>query len=285
MTKGAAQSELSRRLTAAIEVAQVAAAHALTAFQDSSLHVELKPDRSVVTAADREAERLARELIAEQFSQDSIEGEEFGKSKGNSAWTWHLDPIDGTQAFVRGVPLFGTLVGMEQDGQPVIGVICLPALGEMVFAAKGMGCHWTRGLVSDGRGRFVPGRTVKAVVSGVRQLRDALFCTTWMQSYVHSGRPELYGRLTAATGVARGWGDCYGYALVATGRAEVMVDPELFPWDAAPMPVILAEAGGRFTTFQGTDDIRGGTAVATNGYLHEETLAVIGEAHRGGPNS
>lgn len=275
----ATPGELAPRFELALAAAKSAAALALAAFQGQDLRVETKADRSVVTDADRDAERAIRARIERAFPDDGIEGEEYGVKAGRNGWIWHLDPIDGTQAFVRGVPLFGTLIGVECDGLVEIGVICLPALGEMVYAARGQGCHWWQGLHPDSHGGLVSTlEPRRAMVSKVANLGDALFCTTWMQSYRDTGRTALYGDLCRATGVARGWGDCYGYALVATGRAEVMVDPQLCAWDAAPMPVILEEAGGRYTTFAGQPDLRGGTGVASNGHLHDAVLRVINDA-------
>jgi histidinol phosphatase-like enzyme (inositol monophosphatase family) len=251
----------------ALDVARRAAAHTLTRFRDPSLRVAQKLDRTVVTEADRDAEALLRREIEARFPEDTIVGEELGTKEGTSGWAWYLDPIDGTQAYARGVPLFGTLVGVTHEGRSEIGVIALPALGELVHAARGSGCLW---LPSAGSSTAVPAR-----VSTCAALGEAMFLTTWMQSFQMIGRVELFSRLTENTGVFRGWGDCYGYALVATGRAEIMVDPVLAPWDAGPMPVILEEAGGRYTSFAGTVDIHAASGVATNGLLHDAVLALL----------
>jgi histidinol phosphatase-like enzyme (inositol monophosphatase family) len=267
----------SKRLEFAVAAAKAAGAITLRYFQNSSLRVDTKLDKSVVTDADRLAERQLRNAIAQDFPDDAIVGEEYGQTEGSSGWTWYLDPIDGTQAFVRGVPLFGTLIGVEYRGESRVGVIFLPALGEIVYAGRGLGCYWERGMHWDGLCGFSQVAKTKAVVSTVDNLKEALFCTTWMQSFVATNRVDTFTRLCEATGVFRGWGDCYGYALVATGRAEIMVDPQLNVWDAAPMLVILEEAGGRYTTFAGHPDIHAGSGVASNGQLHEATLKVIGE--------
>jgi len=268
----------AQRLEFAIAAAKVAGAIVQRSFQESSLQIETKADRSVVTEADRSAERQLRAALTQDFPQDAIVGEEYGVTAGTSGWTWYLDPIDGTQAFVRGVPLFGTLIGAEYNGESRLGVIFLPVLGEIVYAAKGSGCFWQRGMHWDGAFGYSVVPSHRARVSTVASMSDAMFCTTWMQSFVDSGRVEVFSRMCEATGVFRGWGDCYGYALVATGRAEIMMDPQFNVWDAAPMLVILEEAGGCFTTLDGRADIHGGSGVATNRKLHAATLRVIARA-------
>ena len=268
------QDDTQARLELALFTVKAAGAIILRYFQDSALQVEVKRDRTVVTQADRAAEQYLRQAITEIFPDDAICGEEFGVTEGTSGFTWYLDPIDGTQAFVRGVPLFGTLIGIEYQKESRVGVIFMPALGELVYARKGHGCHWQKSMRWDGV-TFSQVATLPAKVAKTTSLQDAMFCTTWLQSYKSTGTLDVFHRLGDKTGVFRGWGDCYGYLLVATGRAEVMVDPELQVWDSAPMQVILEEAGGRYTTFQGAPDIHGGSGVATNGYLHDDVLAII----------
>ena len=237
--------------------------------------VERKADRTYVTTADRETEEILRAKIRSVFAQDAVVGEEFGTSPGSSGFCWYLDPIDGTQAFVHGVPLFGTLVGVEYCGVSVLGAIVLPALGEALFAGKGHGCQWHRGLMGHpDRKTLVGGQRSRARVSTVQTMADALFCTTWLQSYRATNTMGLFYSLAEKTGVFRGWGDCYGYALVATGRAEIMVDPQLMVWDAAPLLIILEEAGGRYTGFHGERSIHCPHAIATNGWLHDSVLQV-----------
>lgn len=263
------------RLELALMAARAAGALALSSFQNQNLRVDLKPDRSVVTDADRGAERSLRAMIESAFPKDAIVGEEYGTKAGTSGWTWYLDPIDGTQAFVRGVPLFGTLIGIEQDGASKVGVIFMPALGELVYATRGGGCHWVRGMRFDGK-RFSAGEPpIRTQVSSVLSLEDAMFCTTWMKSFTETNTVPLFNALCAKTGVFRGWGDCYGYALVATGRAEIMVDPLLHVWDAAPLLICVEEAGGRYVTLDGKPDIHGGSGIATNGHLHEAVMQIV----------
>jgi histidinol phosphatase-like enzyme (inositol monophosphatase family) len=265
---------VSARLEHATFLARKAGASILKVFQDPNLKIDLKKDRTLVTAADRNGEKILRSGILEIFPDDKIVGEEFGVTEGRSGWTWYLDPIDGTQAFARGVPLFGTLIGLEYCGEPAAGVIFLPALGEMVYAGHQLGCHWIAGMTRDHSGEFIGGTKSTAQVSKTSSMKDALFCTTWMQSFRDAGCLPLFAEMTEATGVFRGWGDCYGYALVATGRAEIMIDPILESWDAGPMPIILQEAGGSYTTFDGRISIHGRSGVATNRLLHEPVLEI-----------
>lgn len=279
--------ELTRRFLALQEWGLLGGYHCLRYFFDQmkkqqrgahddakeGFQVSRKSDRTFVTTADRETEEILRHKIAHAFNLDAIVGEEFGHREGTSGWCWYLDPIDGTQAFVHGVPLFGTLIGVEYQGVSVLGAIVLPALGEALFAAKNQGCHWYRGLVADHSGKtLMGGEHSLARVSSVKELGEALFCTTWLQSYKATHTEGLFYKLAEKTGIFRGWGDCYGYALVATGRAEIMVDPQLMVWDAAPMLVLIEEAGGRFTSLSGERSIHSSHAVATNGWLHDNIL-------------
>ncbi len=266
-------TDQSARLAYALEIVRVAGEIALRYYQGQNLRIEEKMDRTVVTRADREAEAELRGLIEKRFPRDKIVGEEHGVKDGDSGWTWYLDPIDGTQAYARGVPLFGNLIGVECGGESRIGVIFMPALGEMIWADKGGGCHWMRGMRLDGK-RWHDGDVSQAQVSGVSTMQHATYCTTWMQSFTAIGRQDLFTKLAAAAGYFRGWGDCYGYLLVATGRADIMVDPQLQIWDAAPLMICIQEAGGVYTSLGGKADIHAGSGIATNGRLHDEVLRI-----------
>lgn len=245
----------------AVMVAQQAGQATLDHFQ-AELAVERKSDGTPVTAADREAERRARELIAERFPGDGMVGEEHGVEKPAAGRRWIIDPIDGTKSFVHGVPLFAVLIGVEEDGDTVAGVIHLPALGETVAAARGSGCWW-----NDRRAR----------VSATADLREALVLTTGDRSPELAPRIEAWERLAGAAGVARTWGDAYGYALVATGRAEVMVDPVVSIWDTAAVRPVIEEAGGVFTDWDGTPSHTGGHAIATNAALADAARQLLRE--------
>ncbi len=255
------------RLSAMIEVAQAAGRHTLKYFRSAKLVVDAKSDDSPVTVADREAEQLVRKLLAEKFPGDTLQGEEFAEQTGTSPYRWIVDPIDGTKSFVCGVPLYSTLLALEQDGQPLGGVIFIPALGEMVVAAIGQGC-WYRGGDDDDWQR--------ATVSEKSELTGAVFVTSQVDTFDQRGAADAYKRLEESAWITRSWGDGYGYLLVATGRAEIMVDPICNAWDVAAILPIVTEAGGQFTDWKGQSTTRGGDGLGTNGRLHETVLAELG---------
>jgi histidinol phosphatase-like enzyme (inositol monophosphatase family) len=260
---------LQARLQFAVAIARQAGEQTLELFRTTDLDVERKSDGSPVTDADRAAEQLLRGRIAEQFPKDAILGEEFGETAGTSGYRWVLDPIDGTKSFVSGVPLYTTLVAVLQDDQPQLGVIFAPAAGEMVYAARGSGC-WQ--VVGDAPPR-------QCHVSEVDCLADAVFLTTSVRAFTTDRTPEardVYDRLQAATRISRTWGDAFGYLLVATGRAEIMIDPQLSLWDAAALQPIIEEAGGQFFDWQGRATVHSEEAVATNGKLATAVLACLG---------
>jgi histidinol-phosphatase len=240
----------------AVDVAREAGESTLRWFQTSDLTVDSKADGTPVTAADRRAERLVRERIAARFPDDGVLGEEEPEAGGTSGRRWIVDPIDGTKAFTRGVPLYSTLLALDDEHGPAIGVIVLPALGQAVYAGRGLGAWW------DGEA---------ARVSTTSTLDGAYLSSS---SFSHWPDADLLGVKHAGCEL-RTWGDGYGYSLVATGRLDAMVDHVVEVYDVAPMPVILAEAGGRFTSFAGTPGAAGGSGVATNGTLHDELLAVL----------
>ena len=227
---------------------------------------ELKADGSFVTAADREAESFLRAHFLERLPDDSIFGEEEGERAGASNRRWIIDPIDGTYAFVHGVPIYGVLIGLEIDGEPSAGVINLPALSEIVYAARGLGC-------------FYNGE--RARVSEVTSLKDALLLSTDFGLCERYGFGAAAAELQARAHSRRTWGDCYGHALVATGRADVMLDPVMNLWDCAALMPIIEEAGGRFTDWRGRRTIDGGNAVSTNGALFDEVFEVINRTSKG----
>jgi histidinol phosphatase-like enzyme (inositol monophosphatase family) len=245
---------LAFAIATAIDAGKVALAHYQTGVE-----VELKADRSPVTPADRGAERLIREAISARYQDHSVVGEEYGADTRSSAFRWVVDPIDGTKSYVRGVPLFGTLIGLEIDGRMEVGVCHVPALGETVAAATGLGCTWN-------------GRTARVSSTDVLAEATVLFSDVRMLS---SRLGALWPRLEHAAGLLRTWGDCYGYCLVATGRADVMIDPAMNPWDCAALVPILRESGGRFSDWTGAERIDGGDAVGTNGRLHEAVLDLL----------
>jgi histidinol-phosphatase len=213
------------------------------------LTVETKADGSPVTIADREAEEAARAWIAEHFPEDGVLGEELGELKGTSGRTWVIDPIDGTKSFVRGVPLWGSLVALVQGEKVLAGAAYFPAVEEILAAAPGQGCWWNGERARVSRTSTLAGATV--LITDERSFRTAALRDGWRT-------------LIGEADVARGWGDCFGYLLVATGRAEAMVDPIMNAWDAACFQPIIEEAGGVFTDLHGKRTAFGGSAIATN---------------------
>lgn len=241
----------------AVRFAQTAAATTLDWFRRPDLVVDRKGDGTEVTAADRASERLIREALAERYPGDGIVGEEEGSSTGTTGRTWVIDPIDGTTPFTCGVPLYSTLVAVLEDDEPVVGVICLPALQLTVAAATGLGC-------------FANGTRVTC------RPREALRGAMVMTSAVETWTPPMLAALRSAGAKLRTWGDAYGYALVATGGVTAMVDPIANLWDLAPMPVIVGEAGGRFSDRSGRVTAAGGDGIGTvGGAVHDELLAVV----------
>jgi len=250
---------LDELLDLALSAAREAGEVTLRYFQKNPA-VETKADLSPVTIADRESERVLRQRIEQRFPGHGILGEEFGAVRETSGYRWMLDPIDGTLSFIHGVPLYGVMVGLEHAGEPSLGVVHLPALGETVWARRGGGAWW------NGR---------RARVSDVARLGEAALLTTDVTWFAAAGLDAAYQRLCASTKLQRTWGDCYGHMLVATGRAEIMLDPILDQWDACALLPILEEAGGRFTDWRGSRTIRGGNAISTNGALHDAVMRLV----------
>lgn len=248
--------DLTPYLEFAMDAARQAGRSTLEHFQ-TGVAVERKADASPVTVADRGAERILRDLIAERYPDHAVLGEEYGHAPGDARFRWVVDPIDGTQSFIRGVPLYGVLVALEIDSQPVVGIAHFPALEETVAAARGEGCYW------NGR---------RARVSATERLSDAV--VGYSDGRMMADRMgDGWLTFQHATRLQRGWGDCYGHALVATGRLDIMIDPAMNPWDCAALIPILLEAGGTFTDWQGATRIDGGDAFSTNGTLFEAARA------------
>lgn len=259
--------DLSQRLAFALRVARDAQAVILRYYQDAQLQVERKSDLSPVTVADREAEELIRERIADAFPADGILGEEFGEQPGTSGFRWILDPVDGTKSFVHGVPLFGTLIGVEYNKVCVVGVCRFPALNEVVYASRGQGAWWQIGEAPPRR----------AQVADLSSLQEATFCLTNILRWESGGRWPALLTLLRAVGLSRGWGDCYGHILVATGRAQIMVDPALNPWDAAALAPILEEAGGHFLDWSGQPTIYSGNGLSVVPGLKDRVLCILNQ--------
>lgn len=251
---------LREYLDFAVETAYLAGRLTLGYFQTGIRH-DLKADQTPITVADRQSEQLIRRRIERRYPGHAIVGEEYGlKEAEGSHHRWLVDPIDGTKSFVRGVPLYAVLIGLEIEGIVEVGVAYFPALDDMIAAATGEGCWW------NGR---------RAHVSTVSTLERAVVSFTDVATFEEAGRAEAWTRIQRATYYRAGWGDAYGHSLVATGRAELMLDPIMNPWDCAPFPPILAEAGGYFGDWQGKTTIHASEAMSTTQGLLPEVLALI----------
>jgi myo-inositol-1(or 4)-monophosphatase len=247
----------------ATEIAWEAGRLTLGYFQ-TGLRPDFKSDESPVTVADRQAEELIRRRIESRYPTHAILGEEFGSTgKTGQSHRWIIDPIDGTRSFVRGVPLYAVLIGLEIDGEVKVGVANFPALGEIITAASGEGCHWN-------------GRAAK--VSTTPTLKEAVVAHYDAAAFAKAGKQAAWERLQQAAGYRAGWCDAYGYLLVATGRADVMLDPVMAAWDCGPWPPVFQETGGFFGNWQGVSTIYGREAAATTQTLLPELLKILNDA-------
>jgi histidinol phosphatase-like enzyme (inositol monophosphatase family) len=248
-------------LHAVAEVAKLAGDFARSHY-GTKLDVDVKSDGSPVTIADRGAEQRARAWIESHFPDDGILGEEFGTVRPTAQRRWIVDPIDGTKSFVRAVPLWGTLVAVTEGERVLAGCAYFPVVDELIVAAEAEGCYCNG---------------TPCHVSSVGSLRDATVLTTDDRFPDRPARAGAWRTLAASAAVARTWGDCYGYLLVATGRAEVMVDDIVSPWDAAALYPIITEAGGIFTDWRGNATAFGGDVIATNDTLARTVRNTLGE--------
>ncbi len=247
------------RYEAAVEAARRAGQLALGYF-DQTLQVEWKHDQSPVTVADREAEQLLRQTLGRAFPDDGFLGEEYGDAPGSSGFRWVLDPIDGTRNFVRGIPIWATLVGLEYQGEQIAGVA----------EAPGMNTTW-RALRGDGAYRG--DRRIR--VSDVADLSKAMLFYSSLSWFLKAGRRDVFLDLTLRTDRQRGFGDFYGFVLVAEGAGEVMVEHGVHAWDIVALKPIVEEAGGRLTDWDDGGDVTRPDVIASNGKLHDEILAIL----------
>ncbi len=252
------RAELEELMNFAAELARQAGQITLRYFR--RVAPERKADGSFVTAADLEAEAYLRAEIRKRFPEDAVLGEEAGEQPGASGRRWIIDPIDGTYSFVHGVPFYGVLIGLEIEENPCVGVVYLPALGELVCAASGVGCFWNGAATH---------------VSQTATLNDSLLLATDFYVCEQYGFGRAAERLQRAVASRRTWGDCYGHVLVATNRADVMLDPVMNVWDCAALLPIIEEAGGTFTDWRGRRTIRGGNAISTNGRLFDAVMDAL----------
>ncbi len=252
-------AELRELMNFAVDLARGAGDITLKYFRRAP-ETFTKSDGSFVTSADREAETYLRRTITGRFPDDGIFGEEEGESNGKSGRRWIVDPIDGTFSFVHGVALYGVLIGLEIEGEASVGVVNVPAVSEMVYAAKGLGC-----FLND----------EQASVSSTAELEQSLLLSTDFQACVKYGFGKATEALLDRVKASRTWGDCYGHVLVATGRADVMLDPVMNLWDCAALLPIIEEAGGTFTDWRGERTVNGGNALSTNGVLFDEVMRMV----------
>jgi histidinol-phosphatase len=246
-------------LAFALELADLADAVSLERFLAEDLVVETKPDLSPVTEADRAVERVMRKRIGEGRPGHSVLGEEFGGDRPGGV-RWVLDPIDGTKNYVRGVPVWASLIALEREGRMEVGVVSAPALHRRWWAARG-------------EGAFVNGRRIH--VSGVAELADASLSYASLRSWDEHGLGERFLTLARGCWRTRAFGDFWSHMLVAEGAVDLAVEPEVELWDLAALQVIVEEAGGRFTDLGGTPTPGGGSAVSSNGLLHDQALATL----------
>ena len=259
---------LADDLELALELADLADAITLERFRAEDLAVETKPDLTPVSEADRAVEQAFRRRLAEVRPDDTVLGEEYGGGDAPPGRRrWIVDPIDGTKSYVRGIPVWGTLLALEEDGEMVVGLGSAPALGRRWWAATGLGAFTRSGLDDAPR---------RMHVSGVRELGDAHLCFGGLEEWREAGRLDALLDLGSRCWRTRGYGDLLGYMLVAEGVLEIATDPAVSLWDLAAPMVIVREAGGRFTDFTGAETAAGGSGLATNGLVHEAARAVLG---------
>jgi histidinol-phosphatase len=257
-------ADLDRFLDVALEAAFAAGQATLAHFR-TGVAVETKGDATPVTVADRAAEDVIRACLGRAFPDHGVVGEEAGADRPEASHVWWVDPIDGTKAFIRGVPLYAVLMGLAIEDRVEVGVAHFPALGETVYAASGRGTRLN--------GRPVRVRDTATLAASYAAFTDA-------GAFARHGRAGAWARVQAATAYQAGWSDAYGHALVASGRLELMLDPVMHPWDAGPFPVLLREAGGRFGDWSGRETIHGGEALSTTERLWPQVAALIGERER-----
>jgi histidinol-phosphatase len=259
------EDELERWLTFAIGCADAADDVALRHFR-RDMEITTKPDRTFVTEADRAIELLIRERVADAWPDHGVVGEEFGTEAAGAAVRWYVDPIDGTHNFMRGVPMFGLLLAVERDGELQAGVVSAPALGTRWWARRGGGAWATRAIGER------PGEPTPIEVSDVAAVADAQLLYGAASEITRSGRAPGFERLLGEVWRDRGFGDFWGYALVAEGAAEAMVETDASVWDLAAPAIVVEEAGGRMTDLAGDRSIANRTALASNGVLHDELV-------------
>lgn len=230
-------------------------------YYNKGIQHDLKSDETPVTAADRATEEFIRGEIEKAYPTHAIVGEEYGEKAGEgNPFRWIIDPIDGTKSFMKGVPFYSVLIALEIEGVSRVGAVCFPALNEVLYAADGLGCWWN---------------DTQTHVSDVSEFKQAVFVYTSWSGFRTRKRLDLFENLHRECFYGRGWGDAYGYHMVATGRAEVMLDPTVSIWDVAPFVPIFREAGGFFGSWSGEEGHTHGEGLACNAALKDKVLALI----------
>ena len=252
-------SQWQSRYEVAIEAARAAGQIAHRYFE-GSFEVELKGDQSPVTVADRETEQLLREALSAKFPEDGLLGEEHGEQTGTSGFRWIIDPIDGTRNFVKGIPLWGVMVGLEYKDEQIAGVIDFPTMKKTYHAVRGGGAYR-----NDDRIR----------VSQTSEISESLVFFSGLHFFAQAGQEAKFMELVRKTSRQRGYGDCYGFALVAEGAGEVMIEHGVNSWDVAASKPIIEEAGGTFTNWDGGSSIHKPDVVVTNGIIHQDVLSIF----------
>ncbi len=251
--------DLQKDLDLAHQLADIADRISLSRFRASDLIVDTKPDMTPVTEADHAVEEALRERLARDRPDDAVLGEEFGL-EGESPRRWIVDPIDGTKNYVRGIPVYATLIALALGDEAAVGLVSAPALGRRWWARRGGGAHLNGEIIH---------------VSRVVRLADAQLSYNDLVSFAEHGYADGAGRLAAAVWRVRGFGDFWSHVMVAEGAVDVAVEPIVAPWDLAPLQVIVQEAGGSFTDLEGRPGFAGGSVLSTNGALHDQVLALF----------
>ncbi len=256
--------QLQDHLNFAIKATQASSKTTLGYFAQS-INYQCKDDGTPVTIADRNCETHLRNQIQAAYPNDSILGEEFDSVQGSSGYEWVIDPIDGTISFVQGVPLYGTMLGCIKDGQPILGVIVMPALNETVYAAKGLGCwHTTKNSAPK-----------RVHVSTNDKIDESIINTTSMSYFTTEPQRDLYNTLDQASKYTRGWSDCYGFVLLATGRVDAIIEPFLNLWDYAAAIPIIQESGAIWSDFANNQSLDTVEMIAANPQIHAQIMDLI----------
>lgn len=251
--------ELSAVLDAATDIAERASEIPLSYFRQAIL-IEMKENMTPVTIADKKTEEFIRKELRTSFPNFGIIGEEFGQEGTDKEYVWTIDPIDGTRSFIRGIPLFGTLLSLLEHGQPIVGIMVLPALEETYSAARGMGTR------CNGN---------KLHVSAIRKINASNISCGDTYCFEDSNKTHVLKKLIDNAEAVRGYTDCFGHSLVMRGAMDAMVDPVVNLWDVAPLACLVEEAGGTYYNFKGEKTIQGSDFVASNTYLKEEILSLL----------